>query len=182
MYHNKIFSKKVILIIVLLVMAIIAGIYYSQNKGGKTANDDTNISVNTKYTETYTHPTHNFSFNYPSNYTITSIPNDGGETILLQSTSTKTSVQIMLSPFQGDDIDVTSDIIKADIPDMNIENVNVVSVTNTRKGLSFTSDNSAFDGKSSEIWFVFKGILYQISTYSEFEDFLKDIFETWKFE
>lgn len=60
-------------------------------------------------------------------------------------------MQILISPFQGEDIDVTAEIIKADIPDMKIDNQQEVLVGSSQKGLAFVSDNPAFGGKSREV-------------------------------
>ncbi len=43
------------------------------------------------------------------------------------------------------------------------------------------SDNPAFAGASREVWFVFNTNLYQISTYTEFDELLKGLFGTWQF-
>jgi len=181
--------KKIIILIV-IVLAIVAGIYYWQSK--KQVDTSAYPSVATveaikaipqyEYTEIYTHPTNHFSFKYPKGFAVTSIPSDEGETMIVQNTVTKVAVQIIISKFQGPDVDITPDIIKTDIPDMKIDSIQELLVGPSRKGLAFVSDNSAFGGKSREVWFVFNGNLYQISTYYEFDDFLKGIFATWKFE
>jgi hypothetical protein len=49
-------------------------------------------------------------------------------------------------------------------------------------GLAFKSDNQAFDGASREVWFVFRGNLYQISTYAWLDPLLQAIFKTWQFQ
>lgn len=134
-----------------------------------------------EYTEKYSHLANRFSFSYPKGFMVISMPNDGVETIVVQNTATKVAAQITISPFKGDDMDITPDIIKVDIPDMKIDNPQEVPVGPSRKGLAFISDNPAFGSKSSEIWFVFKGNLYQISTYYRFDGFLKGLFATFKF-
>ncbi len=165
--------KKIIIILIAFMLALVAGIYYWQNKSGNPLSE---------YTESYTHPIYNFSFNYPKGFTVTSIPNGGVETILVQNITTRVAVQITISPLKDNDIDITPDIIKTDIPDIKIDNAQEIPVGPSRKGLAFISDNSAFGGKSSEAWFAFEENLYQISTYYEFDNFLKGIFATWKFE
>lgn len=183
-------KKIIISISILIVLALVSGIYFWQNrnKGNPSvspsivASEFTKEISQYKYTESYIHPTNHFSFNYPKEFTVTSVPSDSIEIILVQSTTTKVAVQITISPFQGEDIDITPDIIKTEIPDMKIDNAQDLLVGPSRKGLAFVSDNPAFGGKSREVWFVFKGKLYQISTYYEFDEFLKGVFATWKFE
>ncbi|MFA6077280.1 MAG: hypothetical protein WC735_04375 [Candidatus Paceibacterota bacterium] len=191
--------KKKIVLIIITVALVAVGFYYWQNKfenpasilketdtkeiyqSGTTTESIKNIS-NYKYTEKYSHPTKKFSFNYPKGFTIASIPDEKTETIVVQNITTKVALQISISPFQNADIDITSEIIKNEIPDMKIDGAREFQIGPSRKGLAFISDNPAFGGKSSEIWFVFKGNLYQISTYYEFRDFLQGTFSTWKFE
>ena len=164
---------KKIIILIAFTLALVAGVYFWKNKNNNPLSE---------YTESYIHPIYNFSFNYPKDFTVTSIPNNGVETILVQNTITKAAAQIVISPFKGGDVNITPDIIKTDIPDIKIDDAQEIPVGPSRKGLAFISDNPAFGGRSSEAWFVFKGNLYQISTYYEFDDFLKGIFKTWKFE
>lgn len=179
---------KIVLVVGLLVL--VAGIFYwsTKNDSSSAINSDTYQSGATvgavkeikkyAYTESYTHPTKNFSFNYPKSFTAKLLSNDGVETILVQNTTTKVGAQIVISTFDGPDIDITADVLKSEIPDMKIDNPQALAVAGERKGLAFGSDNPAFGGKSSEIWFVHQSHLYQMSTYYEFEDFLRKIFET----
>ena len=48
-------------------------------------------------------------------------------------------------------------------------------------GYTFKSDNPAFDGASSDAWFVYRGSLYQLSTYARDDALLKSMLATWTF-
>lgn len=134
-----------------------------------------------QYTETYTSPTYKFTFKYPKDFTIQEIPTDTGETIIVQNIPMKIGVQIVISKFDGPDIDLTQDYIQTQVPDMKITESQELLVGANRKGLAFLSDNENFGGKSREVWFVYGGNLYQISTYAELDPFLKGLFGTWQF-
>jgi hypothetical protein len=184
-------KKKIILLTIFLIVAII-GVFYLPNKNGSTdifSNEskmwDASPLEKTskyKYTENYTNPVRRFSFNHPKEFAVTSILSDGIEIVLIQNADKKIGVQIVISPFLGEDLDITPEIIRTDIPEMKIDAAKELIIAPSRKGLSFESDNPAFGGQSSEIWFVFKGNLYQLSTYYEFKDFLQGLFATWKFQ
>jgi len=101
-------------------------------------------------------------------------------------------VQIVISPY-GPDTDITEAMIHSDIPELKISDAQELLIGEGRKGLAFMSDNPAFcaspepcvkegNGKSREVWFVFGGNLYQISTYAEQDEFLKRLFGTWQFK
>jgi hypothetical protein len=48
-------------------------------------------------------------------------------------------------------------------------------------GLTFKSDDPAFDGAASEAWFVARGNVYQLSTYVRDDAVLKGILASWSF-
>lgn len=135
-----------------------------------------------RYTEEYTNPSYNFSFKYPSGFTVSSLPNEGNEIIVVQNTAENIGMQIVISSFPSNDIDITPEYIKGQIPDLKVSESQEVLVGANRKGLAFLSDNVAFGGSSREVWFVWDGNLFQISTYAEMDDFLKDLFGTWQFK
>jgi hypothetical protein len=136
-----------------------------------------------QYTQTYEHAANKFSFKYPEDFTVSSITNDDeSEVILVQNIAKNIGVQILISSFKGDDIDVTAETIKADLPDLKISDPQTVEIGDNRKGLAFMSDSKEFGGQSREVWFVFRGSLYQISTYAELDGFLKGLFGTWQFK
>ena len=136
----------------------------------------------TAFTHIYSEKVYGFSFGYPDGYSVKSTPNaDGtGNTILVQNDTTKKGVQILVTPYDDADTTITAQKIAQDIPDMKVLNPQEVTI-GTGKGLAFISDNGAFDGNSREVWFVFRKNLYQISTYTAYDDFIRVLLGTWKF-
>lgn len=143
---------------------------------------DTIAAPASTFTHTYTNKKYSLSFGYPDGYSVRSTPNadGGGDTILIQNDTTKKGVQILITPYDDADANITEKKIETDIPDMKVSDPQPVPV-GRNQGLAFISDNGAFDGNSREVWFVFKGNLYQISTYASYDDFVKTLFSTWKF-
>jgi len=135
------------------------------------------------FTHNYIDKSYGFSFSYPDGYSVRSTPNaDGaGNTVLVQNDSTKKGVQILITPYTDTDTNITEKKITTDIPDMKISNAQNVNVGPAGHGLAFISDNGAFDGNSREVWFVYRGNLYQISTYASYDEFIKTLLSTWKF-
>lgn len=133
-------------------------------------------------TKEYTNPLYNFSLSMPEDFEATEITDEltGGNTTVLQNQQGE-GVQIVVSPFDEDIRELTQERIAQDVPDMTIADTQVVEVGDDYKGLAFKSNNDAFDGASREVWFIFNGHLYQISTYERLDPLLKAIFGTWQF-
>lgn len=129
----------------------------------------------------YENKTFKFSLRMPDGFSAQELPIDdtGANTVVLQNEKGE-GIQIRISPF--DDIPVlTADMIRSDIPDMKISDEEAVTIGPGHTGIAFLSDNEAFEGASREVWFVFRGNLYQISTYARLDTLLKAMFATWKF-
>jgi hypothetical protein len=135
-----------------------------------------------QYTQTYASKDYGFTFKYPKDFTTSEIPNDTGTAILVENIPQHIGAQIVISKFDGPDQDLTKADIAAQIPDLKITGEQEVLIGANRKGLAFMSDSPAFGGQSREVWFVYKGNLYQISTYAELDQFLKGLFGTWQFK
>ena len=195
-----------ITIIALAVLALILSAFYfipRSTTPNETSSQGSQTSISAyQYTQEYSHPTYHFSFKYPDGFTVSTIPpvmsevepsaEGQGETVLVESADSKVGVQIVISPY-GSDVDITAEMIARDIPEMKVSDAQELLVGEGRKGLAFMSDNPAFcaspepcaeegNGKAREVWFVFGGNLYQISTYAEQDEFLKGLFGTWQFK
>lgn len=136
-------------------------------------------------TKGYENEAYEFSLNMPENFEASEIDNgEEGRTILLQDAGGN-GIQIAVSPFDEDTgagYTLTQERIEHDVPDLKIVDAQPVEVGSNYRGLAFKSDNGAFGGASREVWFVFGGNLYQISTYDRLDDLLKQIFATWQFK
>jgi hypothetical protein len=134
-------------------------------------------------TKPYSNDAYKFSLNMPDNFAARELPVDdsGATTILIESPDRTDGVQIMVTPFPEDLHTLTADRIHQDVPDLTITEPQPVQIGDNYTGLAFRSDNDAFGGASSEVWFVFRSNAYQISTYGRLDPLLKRIFATWKF-
>jgi hypothetical protein len=118
----------------------------------------------------------------PGDFTAQELPADenGAQTVALQNASGD-GVQITITPFDEDLAVLSKERIAQDVPDLKISDEQSVEIGANHTGLAFKSDNAAFGGASREVWFVFRGNLYQISTYERLDPLLKAIFATWQF-
>jgi len=74
---------------------------------------------------------------------------------------------------------LTEQRIKEDIPDIVIKEPLQIKVGEAI-ALAFLSESESL-GQTREVWWVYKGNLYQITTYTEFDETMVAILETWKF-
>ena len=138
--------------------------------------------VGAPLTADYTNETFRFSLDIPEGFTAGELPEDenGGTAIILQNAQGE-GIQIYVVPAEESQKVLTAEDILTSIPDIQVASPEVVEIGNDYKGVAFLSDNAAFSGASREVWFYFRGNLYQISTYQRLDTLLKAIFATWKF-
>lgn len=140
----------------------------------------------------YTHPDPYFSFNYPKTMNASSFEEAEGETVLLQSSPPGTGgvpaagggggtlgMQIFISPFE-ENITLTAERIKKDIPGIKMSGEKPVSVGNITAASFMGQDESL--GQTYEVWLVYNKHLYQILSYASQKDLVDKILETWKFQ
>lgn len=126
--------------------------------------------------ERYTNSTYRFAVTMPVGFSAREL-----EGAVVIENGAGDGIQVLITPL-GEDIRVlTEGRIRADIPDLAISGAQSVEVGADHTGLAFRSDNEAFDGASREVWFVFGGDLYQISTYDRLDPLLRAMFSTWEF-
>lgn len=123
-----------------------------------------------------------FSFKYPTEYSVNEIKSEDGvgNTTVLQD-GKGNGFQIVVSPFDEPGSVLTKERIQADIPDLVISESQEVTLGANGRGVAFKSDNELFGGASREVWFVFDGNLYQISTYIRNDLLLQAVLGTWEF-
>lgn len=110
----------------------------------------------------YTDSTYDFSFSYPEGFSPRAIDDSGTRTITLSDKS-GAGLQIAVSAFDEPG-PLTEARIKQDLPDLPMDDVQNVSVGRGVPALAFLSSGGPF-GDSAEVWFVYKGALYQISAH-----------------
>ncbi len=174
--------KRIVAAIIVLLL-IGAGIYYFEKKPPRVVQLPPVDYSTVLLTKPYQNDQLKFSLSIPGNFEARQLADDGlgATTILLESTDRADGVQIIVSPFDEDLHELTAERIKLDVPGLAISDPQPVEIGENYKGLAFKSNNEAFDGASREVWFVFRGNLYQISTYDRLDPLLKKIFSTWKF-
>lgn len=123
-----------------------------------------------------------FSLEMPQGFRSQELPvdDDGGRTILLQN-DVGEGIQIYAVPYSEDVTSLSAEDIRAALPDLRVTEEQRVEIGENNSGVAFKSDNEAFSGDSREVWFVFRGTLYQISTYARLDGLLQAMFATWKF-
>jgi hypothetical protein len=135
--------------------------------------------------KTYADEEYKFSFKYPEAFTVNTIPNDmpdqSGKLIVVQN-STGQGFQMSITPTDGEVTVLTPERIHQDLPDLAIHEPQEVIIGDGGKGLAFISDNETFSGGSREVWFVYGGAFYQISTYKRYDPFLQAVLQTWEFK
>ncbi len=175
-------SKKIKFIIIIIIIVI--GIaYFINKKEDAFLPAESTLSTIATTTETYSHPTLNFTFDYPSSFSASSFTTeDGMENIVVQEITTGKGFQVSISPIDEDIPALTVERIRKDLPNLLIESPQDVILGDAGKGVAFISNDSAFDGRSREVWFVLNRNLYQIRTYIKYDEVLKAVLSSWKFD
>ncbi len=177
-------GTRAAVIAALLIALSLAGFFFMRN-GAKPVIVPAPISgsaFSSALTKAYANDTYQFSLSMPDGFTVHESPadEDGITTILLQNESGD-GIQIRVTPGASGARTLSADDIRAAIPDLTIEHPEPVALGTEYEGVAFLSDNDAFDGASREVWFYFRGNLYQISTYARLDGLMKAVFSTWTF-
>jgi hypothetical protein len=171
------------LTLVLVAALVGGGAWYWHAKGGAPTQAPEAPYTLPELTKPYSNSDYRFSFMLPTDFTAQEMPQDenGARTFLFQNDRGE-GIQIVITPFDEDIATLTKERIQQDIPDLKITDEQPVEIGQNHTGLAFKSDNEAFGGASREVWFVFRGNLYQISTYERLDSLLQAIFGTWQFQ
>lgn len=158
--------------------------YFSGSSAGQNSISANNNQKNSDPTEVsgkgrYVSPEFGFSFSYPEDYTAGSISEPGKNMVLVQDKNKK-GVQILITPFDEPDLVLTPDRIRQDVPDLVMQEQKTVNVGG-QSAQAFINPNGVL-GKTREVWFVYKGSLYQIVTTPDFDQTLAGMLLTWKFK
>lgn len=193
--------KQLIFVCAIIVSIVIAGIVYLYAGGHAAEFSHTSVSPLASMSndagtaesaapleKEYKNNTFRFSVSMPEDFNVQELPPDlpaqagekGAHTIVLQNAKGD-GIQILVTPYSDDTKVLTAADVRASIPDMKVTDEQVVEIGSDYQGVAFKSDNDAFGGASREVWFYFRGNLYQISTYERLDPLLKQMFATWKF-
>lgn len=161
--------KKAVIVVLILV---IGGFFmFSKNKDIS----ETPITENSsQQVNIYQNSIYGFSITLSGEMLATEFEESGGDTILIKDSTYQ--MQIRITPFD-EDIVLTKERIKKDIPDIKMENPEAVSIDGT-EGVTFTSDT---DGtRYKEVWFVRGGYLYQTLSLASGDEVTNKIISGWK--
>jgi hypothetical protein len=154
---------------------------------GTAGTADTAEKASLALVSTYSNAQYGFSLKIPEGFKPRESKAGDTTTIVLENDKSE-GVQLVITPYDEKDLQIvhgvktlTKDMILKDIPDMQVTDEQPLEIGRNYAGLAFKSNNAAFDGSSREVWFVFKGHLFQISTYLKFDGLLRDMFTSWNF-
>lgn len=171
-------------LIALIVIALaVGGIYAWLHATGETSGPARDQAGAQPAPGSYADASHGFSFKVPDGYSVrafTDSTSDPAKDFVVVQDTAGQGVQIAVTPFE-DAKELTAEMIKNDIPDMKVADARAVDVGDGYTGIAFASDNAAYGGDSREIWFVYHGALYQLSTYARSQSLLEQVFGTWRF-
>ena len=137
---------------------------------------------NLDMSQIFTHSDLHFSFSYPAGFTTSRLSKiEGGETIVVQNLTQRAGFQIHLEVYDDQDTDITLQRLNIDISEMIVNEPREVLIGlggNAGKGLAFIAGDSG----TREVWFIFRGILYQITAPLSNDTLLQRVLATWTFQ
>lgn len=178
--------KRIILIlsVIIVIIGIIAAVWYFDVfdvvKKGVMGAAAAAPYVVPPIQDIYTNGALGFSLGLPDGFGAQEYEESGVKTVILQDAGGN-GIQILATPIKEDIPHLSIDLVRQDIPDMKVSDVQSVEIGEGRTGVAFMSDNEAFGGASREVWFIFRGHLYQISTYARLDNLLQSMFASWQF-
>jgi hypothetical protein len=164
------------------------------NATSQTPRNDTGEPV------TYASTDEHFSLIYPSDFVATNYPIEGiGKRVVFEKKGGGAGFEVTVIPF-SEPGPITPERIAADQPDMLIDNPRQVVIASSAKqsqgeiaasqtprndsqmpALAFNSTDE-YIGNTYEVWFVQNGLLYEVTTYANYETELNQILQQWKFQ
>lgn len=173
--------KYKIIFLVLIVLAILFFLIKSDKPNfdslpeASVAESVSDRISSMKQGEGYSSPFGDFDFVLPHSFTISRIEEAGGETLLFRGEDERRSFQIHITDFD-DPSPLSPEKIRADLPSMDFRDPQVISVDEVQAVVFLTTEGSL---ETREIWMVRGGMLYQISTYAEFDNDMVEILSKW---
>ena len=181
-------TRVVVSLIVLAVLAVGAYVFFMHTSAPvvvPSAATSTAPYTVPALSKPYENTGYGFSLKMPADFTSAETTDPGGNDVITLQDQSGNGIQITVSPFDedtGQGYTLTKERILKDVPDLTIRDEQPLPVGEHYQGIAFKSDNPAFGGDSRDVWFVFRGNLYQISTYARLDDLLKAMFATWQFK
>jgi len=185
--ENKKYTN--IVIGTIIILGFVIGIYfYSSNKGGidiKSGEDSLISTIQFSKTPTrsipdgwleYQNNQYNFSLFYPEGMVVNKFDEGAGaSTITFENIEKGVGFQIFIVPYGGTQIDEGRFL--RDVPSGIRQNPSELYIDGVLAN-SFYSKNLGL-GDTWEVWFIYKGFLYEVTTFREQSDWLSQIMKTW---
>jgi len=96
---------------------------------------------------------------------------------LVQGEGSQLGLQAFVVPFEGSSI--TLDQIMNDIPNINVYDARPVSIGGSENGVAFIREDGG-GNLTREIWFAYKGYVFQVTSFAKYEDLLVKVLETFQ--
>lgn len=132
------------------------------------------VVYNNVSTHTYKNAAYKFSIDVPKDITPSDFDESNGHNVLVQDKTFQ--MQIYITQFD-EDITLTKERIQKDVPDLQMENVNSVTI-NGVTGVAFISNDNG--QKYRQVWVVRKGYLYQTLSPANEDAMTSNILQSWK--
>lgn len=183
-------NRKVIIggIVALVVVAAISWFGSVGSRGGKVdINHDAVKQAAIAYASDnalneHVDNVYGMSFKYPKDFRVGVFVDDGSRHTYLIQNDTNLGLQIIVSPFDENISILTEERIKKDIPDIVMVNYHVAEISQNKIQAAIFESESEHFGRSYEIWFIYKGNLYQASTYFDERELADKILSTLEFK
>lgn len=156
---------------------ILASVAESSGMAGATAQVEKIPHNEEKFYE-YKNTTRGFSLHYPQELSVKEHnEGDGTYTIVFENVTGEKSFQVFFTPYAGDMI--TPSRMARDIPSGKFTKPVEIIIGGNTRGLMFFSEGPL--GRLREVWFLYGGFLYEITTHEDLDEWLSHIMTTWKF-
>jgi hypothetical protein len=129
----------------------------------------------------YTSAAFGFSLTYPSDLAVSEYDEGQGVTsIVFQKANEHVGFQIFVTPYPYIGEPITEARIKGDLPTLEMQGIQSLSIGTGTPALSFASSDPDF-GPTQELWFAHGSYLFQVLTYPDHAEWLKQIIDTIRF-
>jgi hypothetical protein len=131
--------------------------------------------------QTYTSAAFDFSLTYPSDLSVSQYDEGQGVTsIVFQEVNEQTGFQIFVTPYPYPGEPITQARIKADLPTLEMQDTESLTIGTGTPALAFASADPDF-GPTREIWFAHGSYLFEVVTYPDRAAWLAPIINTVRF-
>jgi hypothetical protein len=130
---------------------------------------------------TYTNAAFDFSLTYPSDLSVSKYDEGEGVTsIVFQEANERAGFQIFVTPYPYIGEPITQARIKADVPTLDMQDTDSLTIGTGTQALSFASSDPDF-GPTRELWFAHGSYLFEVVTYPDRAAWLAPIINTIRF-